>query len=249
LFKFLIKEGNQQVINVLIVEDDPMVAEFNKRYLEQVDGFLLVDIANSVKEALDVIEEKNVDLLLLDVFMPGENGLSLLRKVREEKQDIDAILITAASDVEKIQEALRNGAVDYLIKPFEFDRFEQALRTYRDQYVYLKRQRTINQEDLDQILLVKEEDNDQGILKPLPKGLSRKTLVTVLEAVKKQGKAPFSTDVIAEVTEISRVSVRKYLKFLNDIGVIDETLTYGIGRPLYSYIYNADKQYLLDGYE
>lgn len=249
MFKFLIKEGNQQVINVLIVEDDPMVAEFNKRYLEQVDGFLLVDIANSVKEALDVIEEKNVDLLLLDVFMPGENGLSLLRKVREEKQDIDAILITAASDVEKIQEALRNGAVDYLIKPFEFDRFEQALRTYRDQYVYLKRQRTINQEDLDQILLVKEEDNDQGILKPLPKGLSRKTLVTVLEAVKKQGKAPFSTDVIAEVTEISRVSVRKYLKFLNDIGVIDETLTYGIGRPLYSYIYNADKQYLLDGYE
>jgi len=234
---------------VLIVEDDPMVAEFNKRYLEQVDGFLLVDIANSVKEALDVIEEKNVDLLLLDVFMPGENGLSLLRKVREEKQDIDAILITAASDVEKIQEALRNGAVDYLIKPFEFDRFEQALRTYREQHVYLKRQRTINQEDLDQLLLVKEEDNDQGILKPLPKGLSRKTLVTVLEAVKKQGKAPFSTDVIAEVTEISRVSVRKYLKFLNDIGVIDETLTYGIGRPLYSYIYNADKQYLLDGYE
>ena len=249
MFKFLIKEGNQQVINVLIVEDDPMVAEFNKRYLEQVDGFLLVDIANSVKEALDVIEEKNVDLLLLDVFMPGENGLSLLRKVREEKQDIDAILITAASDVEKIQEALRNGAVDYLIKPFEFDRFEQALRTYREQHVYLKRQRTINQEDLDQLLLVKEEDNDQGILKPLPKGLSRKTLVTVLEAVKKQGKAPFSTDVIAEVTEISRVSVRKYLKFLNDIGVIDETLTYGIGRPLYSYIYNADKQYLLDGYE
>ncbi|MFD2216695.1 MULTISPECIES: response regulator [Metabacillus] len=237
------------MINVLIVEDDPMVAEFNKRYLEQVDGFLLVDIANCVKEALDVIEEKNVDLLLLDVFMPGENGLSLLRKVREEKQDIDAILITAASDVEKIQEALRNGAVDYLIKPFEFDRFEQALRTYREQHVYLKRQRTINQEDLDQLLLVKEEDNDQGILKPLPKGLSRKTLVTVLEAVKKQGKAPFSTDVIAEVTEISRVSVRKYLKFLNDIGVIDETLTYGIGRPLYSYIYNADKQYLLDGYE
>ncbi len=249
MFKFLIKEGNQRVINVLIVEDDPMVAEFNKRYLEQVDGFLLVNIANSVKEALDVIEEKNVDLLLLDVFMPGENGLSLLRKVREEKQDIDAILITAASDVEKIQEALRNGVVDYLIKPFEFDRFEQALRTYRDQYFYLKRQRTINQEELDQLLLVKEENNNQGILKPLPKGLSRKTLVTVLEAVKQQGKAPFSTDVIAEVTEISRVSVRKYLKFLNDIRVIDETLTYGIGRPLYSYIYNADKQYLLDGYE
>jgi two-component system, CitB family, response regulator MalR len=249
LFKFLIKEGNQQVINVLIVEDDPMVAEFNKRYLEQVDGFSLVGIANSVKVALDVIEEKNVDLLLLDVFMPGENGLSLLRKVREEKQDIDAILITAASDVEKIQEALRNGAVDYLIKPFEFDRFEQALRTYRDQYVYLKRQRTINQEDLDQLLLVKEENNDQDILKPLPKGLSRKTLATVVEAVKQQGKTPFSTDVIAELTEISRVSVRKYLKFLNDIGVIDETLTYGIGRPLYSYMYNADKQYLLEGYE
>lgn len=238
------------MINVLIVEDDPMVAEFNKRYLQQMDGFTLIDVANNVKEAKEIIENKKVDLLLLDVFMPGETGLSLLRQIREGKKDIDALLITAASDVERIQEALRYGVVDYLIKPFEFERFEQALKSYQEKWGYLTNQTTINQQDLDQLLLIKEEKSIQGkVLKPLPKGLSRKTLDTVIEAVKKQGKTPFSTDTIAELTDISRVSIRKYLRFLNDIQVIDETLTYGIGRPLYSYMFNSSNLSILEEYE
>ncbi|MFY0762278.1 response regulator [Metabacillus dongyingensis] len=238
------------MINVLIVEDDPMVAEFNKRYLKEIDGFFLVGVAHSVNEATKIINSKKVDLMLLDVYMPGENGLTLLSKIREEKRELDVILITAASDVDKILTALRYGAVDYLIKPFEFERFQQALTSYQNKHLYLNQQSKMKQKDLDELLLVKQ--NEYAVaepLQPLPKGLSRKTLNTVFDAVKRQGNTPFSTDEIAEVTDISRVSIRKYLKFLNDIHVIDKTLTYGIGRPLYSYMYNESNRSALDKYE
>lgn len=238
------------MINVLIVEDDPMVAEFNKRYLKEIDGFFLVGVAHSVNEATKIINSKKVDLMLLDVYMPGENGLTLLSKIREEKRELDVILITAASDVDKILTALRYGAVDYLIKPFEFERFQQALTSYQNKHLYLNQQSKMKQKDLDELLLAKQNEYAAAEpLKPLPKGLSRKTLNTVFDAVKRQGNTPFSTDEIAEVTDISRVSIRKYLKFLNDIYVIDKTLTYGIGRPLYSYMYNESNRSALDKYE
>lgn len=237
------------MINVLIVEDDPMVAEFNKRYLKEIKGFFLVGIVHSVNEATKIIGNQKVDLVLLDIYMPGENGLTLLSKIREEKKELDVILITAASGVDKIQTALRYGAVDYLIKPFEFERFHQALTTYRETFLFLNQQTEMNQKDLDKLLLVKKDELAVNeALNALPKGLSRKTLNIVFDAIKQQGANPFTTDEMAEITDISRVSIRKYLKFLNQIRVIDETLTYGIGRPIYTYMFNGTKQSLLEHY-
>ncbi|OLS37293.1 response regulator [Bacillus sp. MRMR6] len=238
------------MINVLIVEDDPMVAEFNKRYLKEIDGFFLVGTAHTVNEATKIIDNQKLDLVLLDIYMPGENGLTLLSKIRRENKELDVILITAATDIDKIQTALRYGAVDYLIKPFEFERFHQALTSYKEKFFYLNQQTEMSQKDLDKLLLVKQDEFKAAEpLKPLPKGLSRKTLNIVFYAIKEQGNAPFTTDEMAEMTDISRVSIRKYLKFLNEVHVIDETLTYGIGRPLYSYIFNKSNQFILEQYE
>ena len=238
------------MINVLIVDDDPMVAEFNKRYLKEINGFFLVGVAHSVSEATKIINNHKVDLVLLDIYMPGENGLTLLSKIRKEKIELDVILITAASDVDKIQTALRYGAVDYLIKPFEFERFHQALISYKEKFFILSQQSKMKQKDLDELFLVKQDElTATEPLKPLPKGLSKKTLTIVFNAIKGQGNHPFTTDEIAEITDISRVSIRKYLKFLNEIHVIDETLTYGIGRPLYSYMFNEENESILVQYE
>ncbi|PNB76736.1 two-component system response regulator DcuR, partial [Pseudomonas sp. FW305-BF6] len=66
------------MIKVMIVEDDPMVAEFNKRYLNQVDGYELAAVCSSVDQALNVLEVQRIGLVLLDIFMPGKNGLDLL---------------------------------------------------------------------------------------------------------------------------------------------------------------------------
>ena len=121
------------MINVLIVEDDPMVARFNQRYLEEINGFHLIGISNSIEDAMEKVSELQVDLILLDVYLPGkQTGMDLLDQIRKEQRDIDVLLITAASEVENIQSALRMGVVDYLIKPFEFERFKKALTSYRE---------------------------------------------------------------------------------------------------------------------
>jgi two-component system, CitB family, response regulator MalR len=225
------------MINVLIVEDDPMVAKFNQTYLEGIKGFCLIGISNSVEHAMRKLKEYQVDLILLDVYMPGnQTGMDLLKQIREEQRKTDVILITAASEVDNIQSALRMGAVDYLIKPFEFDRFKKALISYRESNRMLQKQTTIDQNELD-LLLLKDVQESQAKT-PLPKGLTSSTLSVIYEETLKFWDESFSTDDIAEVTTISRVSIRKYLTFLKNIGVIDESLVYGIGRPVYQYTFN-----------
>ncbi|WP_044337763.1 response regulator [Rossellomorea aquimaris] len=224
------------MINVLIVEDDPMVARFNQRYLEEIKGFQLIGISNSIEDALGKVNEYKIDLILLDVYMPGKrNGMDLLGQIRKEQLETDVILITAASEVDNIQSALRMGVVDYLIKPFEFDRFKKALTTYRESNRMLQKQSTIDQSELDLLLL---RDVQAGEKAPLPKGLTSSTLSSIYDEIMSFEGESFSTDDIADVTSISRVSIRKYLRFLKDIGVVDETLIYGIGRPVYQYTRN-----------
>jgi two-component system, CitB family, response regulator MalR len=224
------------VINVLIVEDDPMVARFNQRYLEEIKGFHLIGISNSIEDAMVKVNEYKIDLVLLDVYMPGKrNGMDLLEQIRKEQRETDVILITAASEVDNIQSALRMGVVDYLIKPFEFERFKKALTTYRESNRMLQKQSTIDQSELDLLLLREVQAGEKS---PLPKGLTSSTLLSIYDEIMSFEEQSFSTDDIADVTSISRVSIRKYLRFLKDIGVVDETLIYGIGRPVYQYTWN-----------
>ncbi|SDZ51462.1 two-component system, CitB family, response regulator MalR [Evansella caseinilytica] len=231
------------MINVLILDDDPMVAEFNKRYLEEVEGFMLTGIADSVNSALEIIEKAPVDLILLDIYMAGKNGLELLKYIRETgQQKIDVILITAAADAESIQTALRLGAIDYIIKPFEFERFRHSLLKYKEKFYLLNKQETLNQEELDKKIFHQESK----AVTALPKGLSQCTLKTIVAIIEQYKDAPFSTEEIAERSNISRVSVRKYLKFMSDIGVLGERMTYGpVGRPTYLYVFRPSRSTLL----
>lgn len=229
------------MINVLIVEDDPMVAEFNKRFLSKLEGYDLVGIADTVSKATEVINTKKVDLILLDVYMPGQNGLDLLAEIRDKALEIDVILITAASEVDKIQTALHYGAIDYLIKPFEFERFKQALEKYKEKYKIFHEKENLDQTLIDQKLF-KSAIQAQKEKKVLPKGLTESTLIVIVNAMKQMKS--FTTDELAETTAISRVSVRKYLQFLVEIEVLEETLNYGIGRPVYHYTYKGNDEIL-----
>jgi two-component system, CitB family, response regulator MalR len=229
------------MIKVLIVEDDPMVAEFNRRYLKEMNGFFLSGIVHNVGDAKEFLNIEKVNLILLDVYMPGTNGLELLHFIREQKMAVDVILITAAADVEKIQTALRLGAVDYLIKPFEFERFNQALMQYKEKYAFFEKKQVFNQEELDDRLLHCDQRPSGEAINDLPKGLTSSTLQNIIHVIKSKEGSLFSTDDIAESTYISRVSVRKYLKYLTHLGVLEESLTYGIGRPVYFYTLKKDK--------
>ncbi len=220
------------MIKVLIVEDDPMVAELNRRYLEQVEGFQLIAMARTANEALGLLEKYKIDLILLDIFMPGMNGLELLNQIREKGRDVDVIVVSAASDMHTIKKVLRSGVVDYLIKPFEFERLNAALSDYRSQTLFMRNREVMSQEDLDRRILGRE----QQVRAELIKGLCRDTLKNVWRIIRSYQGQAFTTEEIAKKAGISRVSMRKYLDFLKQIGVLDMTVIYGtVGRPVYNY--------------
>lgn len=221
------------MIKVLIVEDDPMVAELNKRYLSQVEGFCLAGIAGNGAEALAFLENNTVDLILLDLYMPDIDGMQLLNSIRSACHEVDVIMVTAARDTRSIQQALRQGVVDYLIKPFEFERLNAALSDYKERTRLIDESEELDQVEIDRQILAKSE-RAQG---ELPKGLDRETLALIFAHIK-QSVAPFSTEEMAQQVGVSRVSLRKYLKFLASIGVLEGKLTYrAVGRPIHLYKY------------
>jgi two-component system response regulator DcuR len=227
------------MINVLIVDDDPMVAELNKYYLSQVSGFHCQATVATLSQARALLADAavSIDLVLLDIYMQQENGLDLLPGLRELGEKTDVIVISSASDVNTVQKALHYGVVDYLIKPFQFTRFKEALSNYQQQSQILA-QREFSQADVDS-LLRRQPNSQEG--KKLPKGLTSITLSTVCEWIEQQHSNEFSTDNLANAIGISRVSCRKYLIYLAESGILGTRILYGTtGRPVYLYQLKPD---------
>lgn len=221
------------MIKVMLVEDDPMVAELNRSYVGSIEGFSVIASVRSGQEALTLLDTLSVDLILLDVYMPGMQGLTLLTEIRALGLGTDVILVTAASDTVTIREALRLGAVDYLIKPFEFERLKKALLVYKEKNMTLKQKGSVSQTELDQLLGDKPFVSESI---QLPKGLDRTTLKKIHHCLNTYPKNVFSAEDIAKVVGITRVSVRKYLEFLTEVKALVMHVTYGsIGRPVHRF--------------
>jgi two-component system, CitB family, response regulator MalR len=221
---------------VLLVEDDPMVAELNRLYVGRVEGFQVAATARNGQEALEVLREQAVDLILLDVFMAGPTGLELLSEIRALDLDVDVILVTAARDTRSISRALKLGAVDYLIKPFEFERLQQALEKYRETHRLMRAEASLSQSDLDRSLGRPRAGTPAA--SPLPKGLDRTTLATVAKAItdRVDPERWFTSEEVAQEVGLSRVSVRKYVEFLCGLKVLRMEPGYGtVGRPAHRF--------------
>lgn len=218
-------------IKVLVVEDDPMVSKLHDVYINQLEGFKLVHSSKTTDDAMHYLLSQKVDLVILDVYMPGRDGMALLKDIRMNDLNVDVIMISAASDREKILEAMRLGVFDYIIKPFEFERFSIALGNFKQRFSMTHKEGKINQEDLD-CLVFNKTKNTAG---KIPKGLEKNTLLKVwTEILEIEGN--FTTEEIANRVEISRVSIRKYLDFLRSINVLYLELNRGnVGRPVYKY--------------
>ena len=223
------------MIQVMIVDDDPMVVKFNSHYLKMVEGFTLAAVAHSAAESLKILESRDIDLILLDIFMPGMGGLELLTQIRKIGKGVDVIIVSAACDSHSIKTALRFGAVDYIIKPFEFERLKAALLAYQKLTEVMGEQDKINQMDLDSFLLYKKKD-ELAMEKPLPKGIDPNTLTMIWKKIQDLHGSAFSTEELAQLAGISRISTRKYLEFLKKRNLLTLQLIYGtIGRPIYKY--------------
>ncbi|MBI0094083.1 two-component system response regulator DcuR [Gilliamella apicola] len=221
------------MIEVLIVEDDPMVAELNKKYLQMISGFNLIANVNNGEQALHFIHDNHIDLILLDVFMPKLNGLELLQHIRISYPQIDIIMVTAACNTGDIQTALRLGVIDYIVKPFTFERLRTALISYQERIRLLSSSKILNQHQLDDRIFAKPTIH----YKNLPKGIDSQTLKKVREVIISYNNE-FSMSDIVELISLSRISLKKYLDYLEELGELESYLTYlSIGRPVKRYIY------------
>ena len=221
----------------MILEDDPMVREINSRFLEKLPNFKLTTAVPSIKEAQEFICHNKVDLILLDIYLPKENGIDFLKWIRKNEMEIDVILITADKTSSMVQEAFRYGAVDYLIKPFTFDRFKESMINYKERYCSIKDLDTIEQNDLDKYIFKntsssEKEDSDNY----LEKGINKYTYKLIWKVVVKSVDEYATAEEISEKSGVARVTVRKYLEFMLKEGKVEKTIEYGkIGRPQHKY--------------
>lgn len=118
-------------IKVLLIEDDPMVQEVNKEFIMSVPGFQVATVAGNGEQGIQLIKEIRPDLVVLDVYMPKKDGVKTPQDIRKQKMKVDVIVISAAKDKETIGIMLQNGARDYIIKPFKFERMKESLESYK----------------------------------------------------------------------------------------------------------------------
>ena len=116
---------------VMIVEDDPMVAAINKKYTETVPGFRVAGVFRNGAEGLEYLRGNHVDLVILDYYMPEMNGDVFMDRIREEGIQVSVIMVTSANSADTVRSLLLKGVRDYLIKPFELERFQAALERFR----------------------------------------------------------------------------------------------------------------------
>ncbi len=228
-------------MKVLVVEDDPMVGQINSRFASKIPFVKEVVLIESLDEARSILENTEFDILLLDVYFPSGRGLELLQWIRNNKISLDVIFITADKSPDTVERALHLGAVDYIVKPFTFQRFRKALENARRRIEEIDRGEMFSQESLDQVFRqgTRGSENRGAGEEELDKGMSLKTYELVLDQVKKKNAA-FTAEQMAESLGMARVTIRRYLDYMERTGIMEVELQYGkIGRPLHYYRYRG----------
>ena len=214
--------------SVLVVDDDFMVARIHTDYLATVPGLTVVATVHTGADALAALTEYRPDLMLLDVYLPDITGIEVLRRARQDFPDVDVIVVTAARELDTVREAMQGGAVSYLVKPFEYEALGERLEHYRRTRSVLDASSRADQRQIDQLFglrsgAIAHEKAD------LPKGLSRETTQSVRGILSRD--AAISATECAQRIGLSRVSARRYLEHLEQTGVAEVALKYGVGRP------------------
>lgn len=223
-------------IDLVLVEDDPMVMAVNEEFVMRAGGFRIIGKAQSGTEAVKVLTALHPRLAVLDIYLPDLDGLHVLKRIRQEGIPTDVIMITAAHDVTTIQEFLRLGVIDYIIKPFKFQRIANALTKYREYVEEISSRTALDQGVLDSLLHRNTLDDERRAeANTLPKGLREITLKQIFNFLVEKNRE-VSAEEVAEGIGLARVTARRYLEYLEKSGKVKLETRYGsIGRPVNKY--------------
>ncbi|MEU4546258.1 response regulator [Nonomuraea dietziae] len=209
------------MIRVLVVEDEELTAEANRLFVERVEGFTVAGVARSGGEALRFLRRTEVDLILLDLYLPDMHGLEVCRAVRAAGLACDVIVVTSARDLAVVRNAVSLGVAQYLLKPFTFAALKEKLNRYAA--FRASEGEVTGQGDVDRALATLRGHSS------LPKGMTQDTLDAVCAELR---RSPMSAQAVGAAIGVSRVTARRYLEHLVDMGSADRVPQYGgVGRP------------------
>ncbi|WP_077737039.1 response regulator [Bacillus sonorensis] len=224
-----------KALQVFIVEDDIKNADIHQKLISKIEGFSVVGIAENFQDAKDLLPVVKPDLVLLDIFLPDGSGMELLWLIRQKLRRTDVMMITAAKEVEYVEQAIRAGAVDYLIKPIMFSRLKETLLNYRSYRLKVNTLSSIDQTDVDTLMakrksMMKEKRTAEDTY---PKGIDGLTLKKVADVLQSSDNADGVTaENLGRTIGISRTTARRYLEFLASEKHVKTELYYGtVGRP------------------
>jgi response regulator of citrate/malate metabolism len=213
-------------IRTLVVDDDYRVAHIHAASVDRIEGFVCVGQAHTAAEARQQIDQTRPDLLILDIYLPDEDGLSLLRLLIGAGSAPDCIFITAARDLDSVREAMGLGAMYYLVKPFGFKQLKDKLESYRRWRHELAAgpRDAADQQTVDALYDMLRVTSDPSRLLP-------PTMAKILQVVQGSENAVSASDIATRVG-ISRPTAQRYLTELHRRGVLALDLEYGsTGRP------------------
>ena len=210
---------------VLIVEDDPHVAVVHERVVRQMPMFKVVGRTESAEQTMGVLPSLCPHLLLLDLTLPGADGLTLARNLRNRAHPVEVIAVTATRNSEVVRAMVHLGVVDYLVKPFSPDRMRQALG------FFLRRMAAMEHGSLGQAEVDALCASGRRVGRWLPKGLVAEKLEEVRRHLD-DTPGGISAEQVGEAAGMARVTARRYLEYLlTTQQVVVQLSSDGPGRP------------------
>jgi response regulator of citrate/malate metabolism len=229
------------MINVLIVEDEPLIAEAHRTYLERIEGFTPAAVVRSAHDAMRVASDaaaggSPIDLVLLDLGLPDASGIALASRLSGLRPAPDIIAITSERDLEMVRAAVAHGALSYLLKPFTFAAFRDRLERYRRYRSSLPAGTdAASQAEVDRALAEMRMSSGRAVS---PKGAAPGTTDEIARAVRDSPNG-LTADQVARQVGVSRVTAWRYLERLADDGTVSRRTDYGkAGRPKTRYQWN-----------
>jgi response regulator of citrate/malate metabolism len=222
------------VISVLIVEDDPLIAEAHRAYVTRLDSFSATAVAHSARDAMRVAStaaatDTPIDLVLLDLGLPDASGIDLASALAGLRPAPDIIAITSERDLDMVRAAVARGALAYLLKPFTFAAFRDRLERYaRYRSALPSGVDAASQAEVDRALAELRVAADRS---SSPKGAARETNEDIARSVRDSPDG-VTADEVAKQVGVSRVTAWRYLERLADDGTVTRSVEYGkAGRP------------------
>ena len=119
------------MFNILVVDDNDSIRKLITAYLER-DGYKAFHAADGI-EALEILDNDHIDLMIADIMMPNMDGYTLTHELRTSKYSLPILMITAKDRIEDKKKGFLAGTDDYMVKPIDFDEMLLRLNSYKEE--------------------------------------------------------------------------------------------------------------------